>query len=311
MSLEYKLSLEEHERIFKDLVSELESSTKSVDQPEIVILGGQPGCGKGGLIQLSSGDFKNGNAVVINGDEYRKEHPQSNEILKKHEADYAKLTDPDVREWTSKLFAHAINTRRNIIFEGTMRTDAICNTIKRLMNDGYKVTVRVMATNEKESLLGIYERYEAQKAQFGYGRITPQQSHNDAYKGMLSTVEKIENEKLFHTLQVYNRKKDLLYENVIVNDKYSRTPDVVNHIKIERNKKWSVEKISSYKKSWQSVLKLMENREAPNSEIVKVLTVQKDLFVKTLSENKGLDLKNNKESLNKLDQKKKGDDLGR
>lgn len=55
------------------------------------------GCGKSTLIRKSKTEFENGNVVIINGDEYRRYHPKSEEILGKSEEDYAFYTDADVR----------------------------------------------------------------------------------------------------------------------------------------------------------------------------------------------------------------------
>ena len=138
----------------------------------------------------------------------------SKEILLKQEEDYARLTDPDVRRWTRDVFEYAIRTKRNLVFEGTMRTDGpIRNTLQRLKQQGYRVIVRVMAVHACVSLLGTYERHEEQKQIFGYGRPVAKASHDAAYRGMLKTVERIEKEKLFDVLEVYNRDKHLLYEN--------------------------------------------------------------------------------------------------
>lgn len=264
----YKLSKEEHELIYQQILKSEFGSSTSNENPSIVILGGQPGCGKSGIIQLSKNDFSDGNVVIINGDDFRGLHPKSLEIFKSHEQRYAELTDPDVREWTSRLFQEAIASKRNIIFEGTMRNDGpICKTIQQLMQEGYKVHIRVMAVSEKESILGIHQRFEVQKAHEGFGRMTPIESHNAAYTGMLHTISRIENEKLFHSLQVYNRNNDLLYENTINRNEYARNPGVVQAIQQERTKEWSPEKWTNYFQQWLNVTKLMESRNA-ESEII-------------------------------------------
>lgn len=237
MDVSYKLPNEEHERLYQQLLQNQFSHSTRNKNPSIVILGGQPGCGKSGLIELGQNTFPDRNVVIINGDEFRSLHSKSIEIFRNHEQKYAELTDPDVREWTSRLFQDAIATKRNIIFEGTMRNDGpICKTIQQLMQEGYQIHIRVMAVNEQESMLGIHQRFEAQKVYKGFGRMTPIESHNAAYSGMLHTINRIENEKLFHTLQVYNRNNELLYENIIQHNEYTRNPDVVSAIQRERNK---------------------------------------------------------------------------
>lgn len=274
MNEKYQLAEAEHNLILQELIRALEHEATPVEKPVAIILGGQPGCGKGGLVDLSINEFKNQNAAVINGDEYRKYHPKSREILKKHEQDYAKHTDPDVREWTKRLLDYAIDTKRNIIFEGTMRQDGpICMTLARLRSEGYVVKIRVLAVNERESLLGVYQRYEEQKAKMGFGRMSPRSSHDAAYTGMLKTIERIEQEKLFDTLQVYNRNKLLIYENKRIDHEYQRAPGVVEAIQQERNKEWSLQKNRGYLDAWDRVIKQMEQRQTGASDIDHVLKI--------------------------------------
>jgi adenylate kinase family enzyme len=262
-----EISIAEQKSVYDTLKNEMEIYTKPVSNPKIVILGGQPGCGKGGLISLSKDLFSDGNVFILNGDELRKAHPHSRPLLTQHEENYAKITDLLVRDWTSKLFAEAIETKRNIIFEGTMRTDAICHTIRYLMQKDYKVLIQVMAVCKKESILGIHERYEAQKAQFGYGRLTPPSSHQAAYEGMLATIQKIEKHQLFDTLQVYNRQKELRYENnASYMSPYQKVQDAVNQ---ERDRKWSEEKIRNYNRCWDEVVRLMKHRQTTKAEMQK------------------------------------------
>ena len=117
----YKLSQTEHHLIFEYLKQEMFEETTAVENPTAIIFGGQPGAGKASMVELSSQRFLDRNCYIINGDELRKEHPLHQEIFHRFEQDYARLTDPDVRVWTKNPLELAIETKRNIIFEGTMR----------------------------------------------------------------------------------------------------------------------------------------------------------------------------------------------
>ncbi|TCS93590.1 zeta toxin family protein [Hazenella coriacea] len=236
-SQKYKLSKAEHQHIFEYLKQEMFAETTPVKNPTIVILGGQPGSGKANMIDLSRHEFPDRNCYFVNGDELRKEHPHHQEIFRHFEQDYARLTDPDVRVWTKELFDLAIETKRNIIFEGTMRqAEPLCQTLLHLKHQGYKVIIRILAVNEQLSFLGTIERYEGQKQIFGHGRSVPKNSHDAAYQGLLQTVKRIEHGKLFNTLQVYNRNHDLLYENQVINHQLIHPPRVAESIIKERSR---------------------------------------------------------------------------
>lgn len=209
----YKLSKKRHDTIYRLLEEQVFNGKKSCNFPIAIVLGGQPGAGKSVLIKNAKKEFEDNNVVIINGDEFRRIHPNSKEILSKSESDYAFYTDADVRVWTSDLFEKAIEDKYNLIFEGTMRTNRICETLKKLKNNGFSVKIKVLSVNGIDSIISTMERYEAQKNAEGHGRITPSESHRNAYYGMLDTLEDIEKEKCFDTLEISTRDGDIVYYN--------------------------------------------------------------------------------------------------
>ena len=219
----FKLNKETHDIIYKMLENEIFSGKKKSNIPKAVVLGGQPGAGKSILIDIAKKEFLDNNVVIINGDELRRVHPDSKKILKEHEKEYAFYTDADVRVWTSDLFKKAIKDKYNIIFEGTMRTNAICNTLRELKDNGFFVEIKVLSVNGIDSIISTMERYENQKKFEGHGRVTPSESHKNAYYRMLDTLETIEKQKCFDTLEVLTRDCDIIYYNDLVNKKiYSK-----------------------------------------------------------------------------------------
>jgi energy-coupling factor transporter ATP-binding protein EcfA2 len=211
----YKLSGREHENVFKQLLKEMLETTEPQECPSIVILGGQPGSGKSKLTEIARGVFFDDKPVaVINGDDYRQNHPQARKIYDMHDKRYAEMTDPDVRKWTPRLLEAAIEGRRDIIFEATMRNrEPLMTTIKHLKEEGYKVGVFVLAANEHASRIGIVSRYENQKFSGKIARWTPTETHDEAYKNMPATVEAIELESPIDHISVYGRGGRELYKN--------------------------------------------------------------------------------------------------
>ena len=215
----FKLNQETHDYIYKLLENQIFNNKKSCDFPIAVVLGGQPGAGKAVLIDNAKKEFDDNNVVIINGDEFRRMHPNLDEILEYAEEDYAMYTDADVRVWTSDLFEKAINDKYNIIFEGTMRTNRICDTLKKLKDNGFFIELKILAVNGIDSRISTMERYEKQKNAEGYGRITPSDSHRNAYYGMLDTLEDIESQKCFDTLEISTRNGDIVYYNDLKQNK--------------------------------------------------------------------------------------------
>ena len=269
MDESFKLDKRKHDRHYAQIEKQAFKNTRPVEKPRIIILGGQPGSGKSKVLTDAVKDFPDGNVVVINGDDLRRYHPRRKEIWQLDDKRFAERTDPDTRVWTKRLFEKAIETRRNIIFESTMReAGPISETMQRLKDQGYHVTARVVATHERMSKTGIYCRYEDQKARKGYGRFTPPESHDAGYVGMPKTVEHIEANMLAHTVEVYNRSGGPpLYQNHLVNNRWQKQPGAAQAIQTERQRPPSLTEIEQFEADWQRIHKLMKDRNAPKKDI--------------------------------------------
>ena len=274
--LRYALPSFEHERIYRALEEEEFSGTSPAPYPVAVILGGQPASGKSKLITLAEKEFPDGNAVTINGDEYRALHPQAEEILKLHESRFAELTDPDSRVWTKRLFDRCIETRRNIVFEGTMRVkEPIAETMERLLDAGYAVEARVMAVHARHTVLGASMRFEGQKAVKGHGRAVPRDSHDAAYQAMPGTVGYLQERKLCGRLCVYDIAHQKIYDNRLENGGWIRpekAEDVIHEI---RALPLSAEGKRDYERDAARLLRMMRERGAPQADIAATLETLK------------------------------------
>ncbi len=269
----YQLSAEQHEAIFKRLERKMLAESKESTFPRIVITGGQPGAGKSKLIEIAKEHiFPDREPAIINGDDYRSFHPRADEILKADDKRFAERTDPDVRIWTKRLFNSAITNRRDIIFEGTMRNkEPIMETIQRLHEEGYSTDIFVMAVREEVSRVGILARYEWQKEDSRYGRWTPPESHDEAYKNMPDTVRAIESESPIDSMSVYNRAGDLLYENVRQDGVYKKPPhaeDAKAALMKERARPLSLREQQSLDQQRKAVEQKMLARGAATKEIL-------------------------------------------
>lgn len=202
----YKLSKKEHEKYYTNIKKAYIRGKKTVKNPIAVIIGGQTGAGKCGLINYSKKIFKDSNVIIINGDEIRLFHPKSKEIARLYPDLYTKITCQDSNLWTKKLFKELRKKRFNIIFEGTMKNNIIATeSITELQQLGYIVIVRGLAVSDLESRISILERYEEQVNQNGWGRLVIPEQHNETYKGMPETINYIEKEKKYDILEIFSR----------------------------------------------------------------------------------------------------------
>ena len=258
---DYKLSQEEHDQVFREIEWNTLTNIKSKRSPTIVIVGGQPGSGKSTLINHYRNIlFKDEDVCIINGDELRRYHPQSDIILSLFEKKYAEITDLDVRVWTKRLFDLAVDKNTNIIFEGTLRTTQICDTIKRLYNKGYKVIVSPMAVPFIISIYSIYNRYMRDKQENGQARFVPFSSHNESYFRMIDTLREIVREKNYDKIEVFGRVFG--YEKI----KCKTDDEVPKQIKRYRSKKLSI--ISQRKLKQLARILIIELRKMGEEEVL-------------------------------------------
>lgn len=268
MDRDFKLSPAEHDRIFEDIRSDSMVGVRPVDRPRAVVLGGQPGSGKSLALETAKQEFEDFNVLVINGDEYRYRHPQAPEIQQTDEKNFARRTDPDVREWTRKLFEHGIEEKVNILFEGTMRQhEPLSTTLGNLLEHGFHVTAKVVAAHDAVSLTSILLRYETMKEATGFGRWVAPASHAAAYEGMPKTLEHIENNQLAHRVEVLDRQGNLLYENNLRDGGWEHAPGARAAVEAERVRPLTATEKVGLQNDWVSIYHHMHERFTELEEI--------------------------------------------
>lgn len=202
----YKLTEEEHNEYYETIKRIYVGGKTPQKNPIAIIVGGQTGAGKSGILGYSSKMFEDDNVIIINSDEIKPFHPKSEEIARDYPQLYTKITDQESNTWTSRLFEDSRREKYNIIFEGTMKNNRIADeSIKELKELGYTVIVRGLAVCDLESRISILERYEGQVATKGWGRLVVPEHHNQTYMGMPNTIDYIEKSGLYDVLEIYAR----------------------------------------------------------------------------------------------------------
>ena len=254
---ELQLALQwSREEVFAEAVAQ--------QSPIGVILGGQPAAGKSLLISRIQDDRPELPFVIINGDEFRAFHPRFNDFNRVGELDAANATQPLANYIGQALLTEAIKNRYNIIIEGTMRNpDVPVATAHRFRQHGYSPEAHILAVPFDQSLQGIYVRYEQQKEIGSSGRFTPVAIHQQAYEGVLKSVERLYQEQSVNRLVIYNRgAKVLLAENIVRNGKWSSQQEPSKKIERERNRSWAPEEMADYAITWERILAAREKRGA-------------------------------------------------
>lgn len=271
----YRLDDKQNKIIGNLIIEDYTRGITPVENPIVIILGGQPGAGKSELITQAQSMIGK-NAVICNADDYRDYHPKSDEIKQKHEAYYPEITVTYSQPWNNRLKAHCEANRFNYILETTFSSgDVMNNTIRALKEKGYTVYVMVLAVNKRLSFLGTRLRYEGMKANDGYGRLVVQAVHDQKYELVASTLEAVQNAHLYDKLFIYGRAGRqkvrgmrnglvLLSENSI---------NAVQDYFAEREKEWSDNDLRFFNDDVLHLIRLMVDRQAPYADIKYVLDI--------------------------------------
>ena len=114
----YKLSDREHTNIYKTIENEVFNKCEPSSQPIAIIVGGQPGSGKGSVISYSKKEIEEQGKciIIITTDEYKPYHPNAIEVARRYPTEYVEIIEQDAGLWTGKILKKAIDDKYNFIF---------------------------------------------------------------------------------------------------------------------------------------------------------------------------------------------------
>ncbi|MBC3909707.1 zeta toxin family protein [Undibacterium umbellatum] len=270
-----KLPDERHEKIFRERIeAPMLARTRAVEGSEqltAIFLGGQPGSGKGGLTRKAEQELQKENTIVIDVDALRENHPkyqawQRNPETEKIAAD---LSHEDASAWSKKLFASAVENRRNILVDGTLGSPA--NAEKQfavLKEAGYDIIVRGLAVQPEVSHLGVLKRFEEGK-QSQQPRWVPPNVEGAAYEGLPKTLHLAEVKQAEYgaKVQVLDRGMNVLFDNREAGLHGTTTPMAAKILEQERQRPLRSQELQAYAKDWETVVTSMTKRQAPEAEI--------------------------------------------
>lgn len=195
--------------INKELFNEVWERTKkkyvtSQEQPKSYVLGGQSGSGKSYLIKEVREQLNN-NVIVINGDDFRRFHPDYEKLQKEQGKDSPKFTAKFAGEMTEAILKKAIDEKYNIVIEGTFRTsETPLRTLKQLKDSGYETNVYIKATSKEQSWLNCLERYNKMlELDPSEARYTDKSHHDLIIDNLAQNVETVSKSSYVDNLKIF------------------------------------------------------------------------------------------------------------
>lgn len=167
---EDRLTTQEHDEIFQRILRKYitkpaeKNELTTSDNPKAVLLGGQPGGGKGGMERASKAEMDS--VVSIDPDELRTFHPRYAIHMLAEPATASGLVHRDAKRWSMELLDACIKQRYNVIYDSTLSsTRSADNLIEPLSKARYEIEVKVIAVQKTLSQQGVQIRFERKLAE--------------------------------------------------------------------------------------------------------------------------------------------------
>ncbi len=188
--------------------------------PIMVIIGGQPGAGKTGLMTYTTKEI-GPETVVVDIDDFRNYHPNIDEIKKKYPDYYVDFTAKFISDVSHVITPMLIDGRYNMILHKTLGGPAVIeDTVIPALQAGYFSALRIMAVSALQSKLSALGRTQDIRDYVGMTRWVNKEHHDAVYYGMLDVIDQFEREKLANVVEVYMRgekeeEPERVYGNII------------------------------------------------------------------------------------------------
>ncbi|MCM5623090.1 zeta toxin family protein, partial [Xanthomonas hortorum pv. pelargonii] len=203
-----------HKKVFerKIIVDAALDFKSSLEHPKAIILGGQPGSGKGSLARAARAELEK-DAVTIDPDALREFHPQVETLRNAHPYTWSGYTRADASRWADELLQATIEGKKNLIFDTTLSNgEWSASLIKDLQSRGYDVEVRAIAAHKLESEHGVDARFAQQLDREGHGRYVPEGAREAIYTKLPSSLDTV-HEQTTAPIRIFNRQGAELYDS--------------------------------------------------------------------------------------------------
>lgn len=231
-------------------------------QPEVVILGGQPGSGKTGILDTTTRAIERAGATwVINGDDYAVYFPGYRQLQKEHGAEAADMVRGVTSDWIKRTLDAAQARGVNVVLESTMRQpEVVRRTLEDFRGHGYQTHAKALAVNPVLSWQGNHVRREALALSGAPSRLATREVHDAGVRGCRETVAMIEREHLAARMTIVSRKGDVLYTNEQRGGRWTTQPRAVQTLEEMQKKPLTRAEGRLHDASWGAVLELASRR---------------------------------------------------
>lgn len=229
------------ERTVEREVIRAASRYHSHNKPKAILLAGQPGAGKTMLSSLVIPLLGN-DAVLVNGDDYRRYHPQYRSFYERYGSDSVSMTSAFSGAVTETIIEKFSDLKYNLIIEGTGRSVAVPKrTAELLASKGYSIEMSVIATRPVHSLISTVQRFYQMNEHGTIPRATAIDAHDAVVQALPANLDELCKLPVISKISIWTRDAELCYDS---SDSMMYPSFALRRI---WNKRWSSSEIANTK----------------------------------------------------------------
>ena len=264
----FRLTHEEHRRIFEELKTQHLNGRIASRKPRAIILLGQPGGVSNELMISLAKKLPDKNFVIIDVEQLRRHHPKYEQSAMENDRAVLEQITTDAQDWEKSLMQTAMKGQLNLVIRDSYcEAGRVSETLKHLRENGYTSSVYVVSAHESESLLSLYQKHEEEIATRGYSEMPIISGHDKSYEALPETVLRIERDKSADEIIISDTQEQIFYRNELKNNEWTQKPEVAQALTENRNRAWTPEEIADNQQSWNVLIKSMEERGASQQEL--------------------------------------------
>lgn len=206
----YELPEDVFEKHADRIFNFLAMNVQKPECPKLVMVGGQAGSGKTGLVAKKNSELEGG-AIIIDQDEIRASFPEElyREIIKDYDdrEEYL-ILKPFVLKMRQALVDRAKSKGYNVIMESALQVvDTFVPQIQSFKNAGYSTELAVISVPEVDCHLSTLNRYSYYLSKDGMCRRNTK-SDPEMFLKLRNSLEQYGNMGIFDDIEVYIRGED-------------------------------------------------------------------------------------------------------
>ena len=187
--------------------------THQQEHPCAILLAGQPGAGKTELSTMLLTQMR-GDAAFINGDDYRRCHPNYQKLYVAYGSDSVAMTSAFSSAVVEGLIGQLSDAGRNLVIEGTGRTVEVPkSTAELLTGKGYRVEIAVIAARPEVSLASTLLRFYQMNEGGTIPRSTALEAHDNIVSVLPENLDALRALPCVSRVSIWDRELTLLYDS--------------------------------------------------------------------------------------------------